>query len=229
MTNIRTIGPAKARKTSRVNFFTLYLQPGKIHVQVTNFNFTPEEASAISERNFFLLKNSATQKVIALFGELEKEIKKDLNHRPVNGMGNKSLGGKIFRGENYRLFPYIVLDYPRQFSTESIFAFRTMFWWGHEFSFTLHLQGNALDHFRKAIIMNRHLLLEKEIFFCVNESPWEYHFGNENYLHMEEISEERMMQNTSFIKLSKKLPVEKHNEIISVGVETFSLFMKILK
>ena len=198
-------------------------------MQVTNLNFSRAESDALREQSFFLLKDSSTKKLVSMLGDLEKLLKDEFEKSGVGMETIKFQAGKIFRGENYRLFPYIVLDYPRQFSTESIFAFRTMFWWGHEFSFTLHLQGNALDHFRKAIIMNRHLLLEKEIFFCVNESPWEYHFGNENYLHMEEISEERMMQNTSFIKLSKKLPVEKHNEIISIGVETFSLFMKILK
>jgi len=34
-----------------------------------------------------------------------------------------------------------VLDYPRFFSREEVFAIRSFFWWGHYFSISLHLKG----------------------------------------------------------------------------------------
>ena len=47
--------------------------------------------------------------------------------------GENAYSGKISRGENYRGLPYLILDYPAYFSQKDIFAFRTMFWWGHFF------------------------------------------------------------------------------------------------
>ena len=49
---------------------------------------------------------------------------------------------KIAKGENYLQLPYVLLDYPRCFDKENIFAIRTMFWWGNFFSITLHLSGS---------------------------------------------------------------------------------------
>src|SRR5688572_30593643 len=46
---------------------------------------------------------------------------------------------KISRGENYKGLPYLILDNPRFFDKQDIFAIRTMFWWGHFFSITLHV------------------------------------------------------------------------------------------
>ena len=76
-----------------------------------------------------------------------------------------ALNGKIFRGENYRQLPYLVLDYPKHFSKESVLAFRTMLWWGNFFSCTLHLQGKALDERRSSLIQNWRSFRKKDICF----------------------------------------------------------------
>ena len=227
---VRTIGPIKALKTRRVNFFTLYLQPRKIHVQVTNFNFSPEEEAAISERNFFLLKNSATQKIIELFGQLEVEITNEIQQLPIDLKEMNFSRNKIFRGENYKLYPYIILDCPRIFSISNVFAFRTMFWWGHEFSFTLHLQGDALEIYRKSLSNNFNILSNNEVFFCVNDTPWQYDFNKENYLPFENIIDRKQELLTKpFVKLSRKLNINSHTKVCKYGIDSFKLFMKLLK
>ncbi len=187
---------------------------------------SPEETAALCERNFFLYKDSATKKVIDLFGNLEKMLKKELsnNNFGINDLNISS--GKIFRGENYRLYPYILLDYPRLFTKETVFAFRTMFWWGHEFSFTLHLQGKAFDQFRKVIYENFSLLAEKEVFYCVNDTPWQYYFEKNNYIPVEEMKDRREEILTSpFIKLSRKIPVQSYDRLSDYCLETFRLLI----
>ena len=199
-------------------------------MQVTNFNFSQGEASAICERNFFILKNSATQKIIDLFALLEKEMKNELMLYPIDVNELNSSTGKIFRGENYRSFPYIVLDYPRLFSTNSIFAFRSMFWWGHEFSFTLHLQGQAFEKYKKSLNENFSHLPGKEVYFCVNDAPWQYNFDKENYLPLEEIIDRREELFTKpFIKISRKLNVDEYANAYDYAIESFKLFIGLLK
>lgn len=199
-------------------------------VQVTNFNFSQGEASAICERNFFLLKNSATQKIMDLFGMLEMEMKKELLHYSIDLKELNTSSGKFFRGENYKSFPYIVLDCPRLFSTNSIFAFRSMFWWGHEFSFTLHLQGEAFEKYKKSLKENFSRLSGQDVFYCVNDTPWQYNFDPENYLPVEDIIDRREELFTKpFIKISRKLNVDEYARAYDYAKESFKLFMGLLK
>ena len=199
-------------------------------MQVTNFNFSPAEANAICESNFFLLKSSATQKVVDLFGLLEMEIKKESKRYSLEILEINNSKGKIFRGENYKLFPYIVLDCPRLFSTTSVFAFRSMFWWGHEFSFTLHLQGEAFNKYRNSIYEKISLLSGNKVFYCVNDTPWHYNFEKENYIPIENFDVRREELLTKpFIKISRKLEVSAHDKVPEYAIDSFQLFMNILK
>jgi hypothetical protein len=59
---------------------------------------------------------------------------------------------KISKGENYKGFPYVIMDYPALFSKDNVFALRTMFWWGNFFSITLHLSGNIRNNIRKLLL-----------------------------------------------------------------------------
>src|ERR1051326_3611882 len=107
-------------------------------------HFTPTELEIIHNAKFFYTKASATQKVDQLLAEARDEIKSAIEKTGmVFPKGVDSSMGKIFRGENYLGLPYLILDYPKHFSKDSVFAFRTMFWWGKFFSCTLHLQGKA--------------------------------------------------------------------------------------
>jgi hypothetical protein len=195
-------------------------------MQFTNLKFSIEETKAMTEQEFFLLKNSAILKIIRLYGEIEKDLKREVSDLSLDFTGLNISSGKIFRGENYRLFPYIILDYPRLFSPESIFAFRTMFWWGHEFSFTLHLQGEALERYRFNLSKNLESLTGKDIYYCVNDTPWQYNFEQENYILLDSIKNMLEVNHRPFIKLSKRIPVQQHGNVQHLCIETFRLFMK---
>ena len=108
--------------------------------------FTSAELQTIHNTKFFSVKATATKKIEHLFADVRDAIKNEIENRNIIFPGEvDSINGKIFRGENYLGLPYLVLDYPKHFSKDSIHAFRTMFWWGNFFSFTMHLQGKALE------------------------------------------------------------------------------------
>lgn len=185
---------------------------------------------AVTDRDFFLVKNFATKKIVESFGDLEKELKKMVGNYAIEVEGLNASGGKIFRGENYRLYPYVILDCPRLFSTRSIFAFRTMFWWGHEFSFTFHIQGEALESFRASLTERVNMLSGRDFFFCINNTPWEYDFSGENYLPLESITNlKRETQTRPFLKLSRKLEINSCENLYEYCIETYDLILKMLK
>jgi hypothetical protein len=198
-------------------------------VQDTKLGLSEEELKAITDTTFFLLKHSATKKIMELYGGLEKEMKDKFSRYKFDVKNLNASSGKIFRGENYRLFPYILLDYPRLFNVNSVFAFRTMFWWGNEFSFTLHLQGEALDQYRNLLREKFELLLNKEVYICVNDTPWQYHFGNDNYILLDDAGSKmnELLDNT-FIKLCRKIGAGEVDRMPGYCLETFDLFFGLL-
>ena len=187
--------------------------------------------------SFFFVKQEVTKKILHLFGKLEKELMKKVNghsfflsHEP--GIRDN---GKISRGENYRCMPYLLLDCPRIFTTESVFAFRSMFLWGNEFSFTLHLQGKALETVRHKMMQHISSLQHQNFFFCVHETPWEYFFDEMNFKSLDAmLAKERdeldqLIRTKNFIKLSRKLELSEYDQAISYGLETFVILMNVLQ
>jgi len=200
--------------------------------QGTKITFSEAEFEAITHPDFFYTKHAAIRKVMELLGETERMLRENILQHPELGHHTNIESPKIFRGENYRELPYVVLDYPRRFSTETVFAFRSMFWWGKEFSFTMHLQGAALGHFRKSIEERITGLAGNDFYLCVNNSPWQYHFEKDNYRKLEELvsadDSYREYLQKDFIKLSRKIPVSDFDRVPGHASETLALLLKIL-
>jgi len=119
----------------------------------------------VSDPAWILTKNSVVRKVVELFGELSGEWP---------GMLSWDGGPKISRGEQYKGLPWVMLDYPRVFGKEDILAIRTMFWWGHYFSVTLHLKGAYLRTYLPVILARRVELEAAGFWPGVSADEWEH-------------------------------------------------------
>lgn len=170
--------------------------------------FSEKELRFLKDQEFLFTKARIISKVHELLSLTSKELKvvfKDADFSFPPKSTFKST--KISKGENYRGLPYLVLDYPAVFSNDSIFAFRTMFWWGNFFSATLHLQGKAFAFYGRNLIDRISTLSDENIYIGVGSSPWDYHYGKDNYQLLNEM-EITALENKEFIKLSKKLELE---------------------
>jgi hypothetical protein len=200
-------------------------------MQVTKITFSDEEMEAMQNARFFEVKKDVVQKVMELFAVLERNLKKEIAGLDFQFENLEVQTGKIFKGESYKNLPYIVLDYPKLFSADNVFTFRSMFWWGNEFSFTLHLQGRALEKLHPVIRKNIDTLLDKGFYFCVNHSPWQYAFTEDNYIPLEKVVDSEFPETLSreFIKLSRKIQLDEYLRAVNYGVETFTLLKSVLK
>lgn len=193
---------------------------------------TPEEQKLIENAEWIYLKNSALQKVMDMFGTLQPA----LEDHPLTGVfgfpeGCLAKGGKISRGERYKELPYIILDYPRYFSRDDIFAFRTMFWWGHYFSATLHLSGQTKARY-SGILANAWSILARHQFqIYIQEDPWEHDFGNGNYKLISAMQAQEftaLIYQLPFIKLAKPYKLALWEKIIPEVVMDYALLLQIL-
>ncbi|MEP7264094.1 MAG: hypothetical protein ABI772_06345 [Bacteroidota bacterium] len=190
---------------------------------------TNEERSLLTQKEFFILKKAVMHKLMELLGLLNEELKKynaEYHSLLPDEIFNKS--GKISKGENYLGFPWLVLDHPRIFKKEDVFAFRSMCWWGNEISFTLHLSGKY-----KSMLSSPETRLNnltgKGYFININHTPWEYHFKENNYLSLEKVMQSDFnVHQHPFLKISRKISIDAAEDLVSEGSKTYAELIKTL-
>ncbi len=174
--------------------------------------FTDSELRCLQDTRFLRTKATATQKVQQLLNQTLDELQQYLAAHPRAFPAEvQTRAGKLSRGENYRGFPYLVLDYPRQFSQDDVFALRTMFWWGHFFSITFQLGGASWSRFRPAVQRNLWQLSGKSLWLGVNDDPWQHHRQPDNYRPLDALTaqeQQNQLENANFLKLARFLPVD---------------------
>lgn len=191
-----------------------------------------EELQLVNNREWILTKRIIIEKAMVLFGmvshNMQAVIEKEKNWLPATVVRSSP---KIAKGENYLLLPYLLLDYPRCFETDNIFAVRTMFWWGNFFSITLHISGIYKDQFQQNIMDNL-VSVKQDFFICVHESQWHHHFEEDNYkpldlLKRHEINE--IIAAKPFIKLAVHFPLPEWDHVTERMDFTFREIIELLK
>lgn len=174
--------------------------------------FTEPELRCLQDTRFLRTKATATQKVQQLLNRTLEELQEYVAAHPCPWPGGvQARAGKLARGENYRGFPYLVLDYPRKFSQDDVFALRTMFWWGHFYSITFQLGGASWHRYRPAVQRNLPRLSGTSVWLGVNADPWQHHRRPDNYRPLDTLSAEEQqnrLAEANFLKLARFLPLD---------------------
>jgi hypothetical protein len=179
-------------------------------MDAANLRLSPEEMDLVLRSDWILTKNRIQQKAWQLLESLQSSQQALMPRLPHEVA---AINPKISKGENYQGLPYLILDQPRYFNKTDVFAIRTMFWWGHFFSTTLHLSGSYKKIYEEKIITSL-ASLNDDCYICINDDPWQHHFENDNYIPVKELSLQEIqtaLQKNSFIKLSSKISLEQWN------------------
>ena len=118
---------------------------------------------------------------------------------------------KISKGENYKGLPYVMLDYPRCFGKSDTFAMRTMFWWGHFFSVTLHLKGQYKSLLMPAVKNQLGLLAQENFYISISGDEWRHDFEGDNYIPISSAKQQVIVQNlleSSYFKIAGKIALD---------------------
>ncbi len=184
---------------------------------MSDIQFTDEEKEFLQNGHFFDLKYQITGKISNLFSEIEQNLKKTVSQSSYPFDPNVFLkAGKISRGENYNHCPYIVLDYPRLFVKNNIFALRTIFWWGHFYSNSFILSGKSLHENRSRLKDKITELKDTSWLICQYRTPWKLENEPDNYVKLSEIetgSLEKLIENHPFIKISALYSLQEYDKL----------------
>ena len=189
----------------------------------TKITLSGKELSLVTNSDWILTKQSIIQKVFERFEECTQSIRQTILQNPRLPEELRFSIPKISKGEQYRRLPYVILDYPRFFGKEDMFAIRTMFWWAGFFSITIHVSG-----------MYRSLLNMPELYkqvaeagnayICISENPWEHHFEEDNYRLMASLTRQELqllLTDKVFVKIAFRYPLEKWNEMESLFTDGY--------
>lgn len=191
----------------------------------------PEELDYLQDTHFLLTKRKITHQLQQLLAQSQQQLHELLQpHKHQLPSNCLRRSGKISRGENYRGLPYLILDYPRLLTKEDVFAFRTMCWWGNFFSCSLQLQGESLNLYRQPLQNKLSTSTHSRLYICVNENPWEYHYGPDNYQLCDELPAEKISQLLArdFCKISRKTGLENYARLPTFATDCLQEFLQLL-
>ncbi|MEP7277851.1 MAG: hypothetical protein ABI813_04345 [Bacteroidota bacterium] len=176
---------------------------------MTNLQLSPEEMKLVKNSDWILTKHRIIEKVYHLFGNLATQMQSCLQEErhflPAEAL---RLPPKISKGEQYQSMPYVVLDYPRLFSKEAVFAIRSFFWWGNYFSITLHLKGIFHRQWEERINKGIAQYDWQDFYFSFSGNEFSFDLEGNNYISSGHLAVPGKETVAPFIKISYKIPFD---------------------
>jgi hypothetical protein len=171
----------------------------------THCLFLPDEIALLSNPTFFEQKRNATEKLKRLMEQLRLAFLEEIRPNDLLApVATDFLKGQIAKGENYEGYPYVMLDFPKHFGKESIFTFRTLFWFGHALIFSVILAGAHLEVYRKQFAQCYERLSEAKVQIGIGD-VWDWRERASRQLSQENKGE-LLQLNQPFLKVMKRFP-----------------------
>lgn len=162
-----------------------------------NVSLSVVELELVSNPEWILTKNRIIRKVMQLMGTVSGNLQQ---HSLLQALPPEitALPPKISKGENYLGLPYVMLDYPRLFGKEDVFAIRCFFWWGHYFTCTLHLKGEWKERFQSRVLGAFRQGLLDHVLMNRTQYEWEHEL---NEVHWQPVTADALQQNEKEVLL----------------------------
>lgn len=197
---------------------------------MTNVELLPLELELVSDTDFILTKNTIIKKLTGFFQKILENQQQVIN-KYATGFPDEILqpAPKISRGENYKGLPWLMLDHPRLFEKDNVFAIRTMFWWGNFFSTTLHISGRYKKLLEDKLLSAYTDLAERNFYLCNSRHEWEHHFDSSNYTQISSVTKDvftKITKEKNFLKTACKHPVQPLQFLKELLVHDFNILVK---
>ena len=175
---------------------------------MNSFDLNEKELKYLMDTEFISTKRRIIAKAELLLKSCSKLIDQELRSGNYRIKSNYLINPpKISKGENYKGLPYIVLDNPRNYTSGNVLAYRIVIWWGNTISFSLHLEGRHAQPAVNSIVRKLSNHTQKDLYYCLGNTPWEHHFENTNYQELHKLKPESILKHFGkfqFLKVAKK-------------------------
>jgi len=202
-------------------------------MEETKLSLSPEEWSIVADPEIILTKNAVLHKIKASLELLSRWqldfVKENTGWLPAAWFAHN---GKISKGENYNGLPYLILDYPRHFRPDHIFAVRSLFWWGKQVSITLHLSGAWKEQFAEKLAGRFEQLKTEAPYLSCNGDEWEHDIHGGSYVPLHGLESRNwtdLLSTSRFIKLADAVPMNQLENAPEFWRQKFRNVMELLR
>lgn len=167
-------------KISGKNNALIYLQ--KFLNQHTLVSLNKKQLRLIKNTSFFEEKRAVIEEIEIIMALICEDLKElYANKAKKVSIAPEKIASKITRGENLKGLPYLILDFPQQFSKTEIFSFRLLFWWGNGFTLFLHLKNDQLEPIKELMLKEMETLTKEGFYISTSGNEWEHEYLAPNY------------------------------------------------
>lgn len=188
---------------------------------------SPAEQQLITNAEVLLTKNRVLAKIKGMLEDVQEQLVEQAE--TFSNVHVFQVSPKISRGENYLGLPYLVLDYPRVFQQQGVFAIRSFFWWGRFFSSTLHVSGTYKETFLPKLQAAFATFSKHHI--GINADPWQHHFEPGNYQPIATLHEadfKKILHQQAHVKIAAALPVAEWEQAPAFLLQNRFLYLQVL-
>ncbi len=199
-------------------------------MQQSKIQLSEEEMQLVRNRGWILTKQKITAGVYDIFGGVSGKMQHWVQNNKAIPAAIHQLSPKISKGEQYESLPYVVLDYPRYFSREDVFAIRTFFWWGNYFSSTLHLKGRYKNELLKKITSAITMGKFDNCYLSLTGDEFDFNVEGSSYQLIQKDNHQSLaaaMAPAPFIKISTRISFDEWNRSGEKLWESFQSYMTV--
>ncbi|HZR46488.1 MAG TPA: hypothetical protein VFA47_07280 [Candidatus Manganitrophaceae bacterium] len=197
---------------------------------------TADERALIKDTSFFRAKVAIGKKVKENLVALHEALKEELALSSLLAPEGTDLqNGQFVKGEHLQDFPYQYLDFPKFFSHDEKFTFRSLFWWGHHFVFAWILEGAHLEEYKKNLLSSYDQLADQGLSILLAPTPWEWRNHPELILKIQSGNKGAVAEAVAprpWLKVQRIIgfdhPLFVENRLTEAGRETFRLMKAIV-
>lgn len=195
----------------------------------SKIDLSQEGTRLLTQREPWDSRRQLVDQLYHWFGNALVETKQRHHELFEQLVSREYLNGKITRGDNYKGYPYVLLDYPNCFSKDYILAARNLIWLGNGFHCSLHVRGDVVSRVLKSIASFPPSRFENILVYN-GEDEWQHHV-DENWKPLREVGDKFLsrVENKNWIKLGSAVDINQPdtwNEQLSLIYDNWALLLR---
>lgn len=192
---------------------------------------TKTEYDFICREDYPKIKHAVIQKLCQRFDHLGELLVENLSVKVTSlHVADGNVNYKTTRGENYKLMPYVVVDYPKIKGKDFKLCCRTMFWWGNYFSMNIIIRTNDFD--MKYLCNYLFKLKNEKLLILTGDDLWQQDLNDVSFIKTDTLSKARLLSlisKNSYMKLSMKVYFDKADSLEKTASEFYKEILNGLK
>ena len=201
-----------------------------------HYSFTADELALLADQEFFRKKATISAKIKQILENLQQRVEAEIALQPLLAPeGFDPQARQFVKGEHLEDFPYQYVDFPRLFTREAKYTFRSLIWWGHHIVFALMIEGPLIKQYRRNLFNRYAAIADRDLCLCLSPSLWEWKSGPGLTLPITRGRRSEIaatLDHRTFFKIARFLPMNDpivHTcTIVDEGLKTFQTILPII-